>query len=84
MPGGNRKSATLIVTDLSMPVMNYLLKKLMPAVPAIFSTGQCDPFVDSVRREASPAGWHICGNVQIWAVAVLISKVWSLLDEMAA
>src|SRR5260370_34965336 len=51
----------LIVTDLSMPVMNGLeetraLKKLMPSVPGIIFTAHSDPFVDKETRElrASP------------------------------
>src|SRR5207245_9406187 len=48
----------LIVTDLSMPVMNGLeesrvLKKLMPAVPVIIFTAHSDPFI---KKEARTAG----------------------------
>ena len=47
----------LIVTDLSMPVMNGLektrvLKNLMPAVPVIIFTAHSDPFVEKEAREA--------------------------------
>jgi DNA-binding NarL/FixJ family response regulator len=47
----------LIVTDLSMPVMNGLeearyLKKLMPAVPVIIYTVHSDPFVEKEARSA--------------------------------
>ena len=47
----------LIVTDLSMPVMNgleetRLLKKLMPAVPVIIFTAHNDPFVEKEARAA--------------------------------
>src|SRR6266568_7023481 len=48
----------LIVTDLSMPVMNGLeetrvLKKLMPSVPVIIFTAHSDPLVE---KEVSAAG----------------------------
>ncbi len=47
----------LIVTDLSMPVMNGLeetraLKKLMPAIPVIIFTAHSDPFVEKEVRAA--------------------------------
>jgi len=47
----------LIVTDLSMPVMNGLeetrvLKKLMPPVPVIIFTAHSDPFVEKEARAA--------------------------------
>ncbi len=47
----------LMVTDLSMPVMNGLeetrvLKKLMPAVPVIIFTAHNDPFVEKEARAA--------------------------------
>ena len=48
----------LILTDLSMPVMNGLeecraLKKIMPGVPVIIVTAHLDPFVE---KEALSAG----------------------------
>ncbi len=48
----------LIVTDLIMPVMNgleetRLLKRLLPSVPIIIYTSQCDSFV---AKEAFAAG----------------------------
>jgi len=75
----------LIVTDLSMPVMNGLeetraLKKLMPAVPVIIFTSHSDPFVE---REARVAGVSAVVS-KSQAVAVLISKARSLLDQIAA
>jgi DNA-binding NarL/FixJ family response regulator len=50
-------SPNLIVTDLSMPVMNGLeetrvMKKLMPAVPVIIFTAHSDPFVEKEARAA--------------------------------
>jgi DNA-binding NarL/FixJ family response regulator len=47
----------LIVTDLSMPVMNGLeearyLKKLMPGVPVIIYSAHSDPFVEKEARSA--------------------------------
>src|SRR5258708_39141867 len=54
----------LIVTDLSMPVMNGLeetraLKKLMPAVPVIIFTSHSDLFVE---KEARAAGVSAVGS----------------------
>src|SRR5260370_38845128 len=48
----------LILTDLSMPVMNGLeetrvLKKLMPAVPVIIFTAHSDPFIKKEGRTAA-------------------------------
>jgi DNA-binding NarL/FixJ family response regulator len=45
----------LIVTDLSMPVMNGLalarhLRELMPAVPVILYTAHSDPFIEREAR----------------------------------
>lgn len=75
----------LIVTDLSMPLMDGLeetriLKKLMPAVPVIIYTANSDPSVD---REALAAGASaiICKSD---AAVVLIAKARELLDEIAA
>ena len=50
----------LIVTDLSMPVMNDLeearvLKELMPTVPVILFTAHRDPFVEKRSRR----GWRL-------------------------
>jgi DNA-binding NarL/FixJ family response regulator len=75
----------LIVTDLSMPVMNGLeetrvLKKLMPAVPVIVFTAHADRFVES---EAIAAGVSAVVS-KSQAVAVLIATARSLLDQVAA
>ena len=75
----------LIVTDLSMPVMNGLeetrvLKKLMPAVPVIIFTAHSDPFVE---KEAHAAGVSAVVS-KSEAVAVLITKARGLLDQIAA
>jgi DNA-binding NarL/FixJ family response regulator len=75
----------LIVTDLSMPLMNGLeetriLKKLMPAVPVIIYSAHIDPFVE---REALAAG--ACAVVsKSDHIAVLIGKAREVLDEIAA
>ncbi len=75
----------LVVTDLSMPVMNGLeetraLKKLLPLVPVIIFTAHSDPFVE---KEAGAAGVSaIVSKSQ--AVTVLIAKARSLLDQIAA
>jgi DNA-binding NarL/FixJ family response regulator len=75
----------LIVTDLSMPVMNGLeeariLKQLMPAVPVIIYTAHSDPFIE---KEARSAG--ACAVIsKSEAVATLIETAKSLFDRMAA
>ncbi len=76
---------SLIVTDLSMPIMNGLeemriLKKLMPAVPVILYSAHVDPYVN---KEALGAGASAVIS-KYDAVAVLIGKARELLDELAA
>lgn len=66
----------LIVTDLSMPVMNGLeetraLKKLMPLVPVITFTAHSDPFVEKEARAAGVSA--IVSKSQ--AVAALTAKL---------
>jgi two-component system, NarL family, response regulator NreC len=75
----------LIVTDLSMPVMNGLeetriLKKLMPAVPVIIFTEHSDRFVEKEAAEAGVSA--VVPKSQ--AVTVLITKARGLLDQLAA
>jgi DNA-binding NarL/FixJ family response regulator len=75
----------LIVTDLSMPLMDGLeetriLKKLMPAVPVIIYTAHSDPSVDR-KALAAGASAIICKSD---AAVVLIAKARELLDEIAA
>src|ERR1700691_1607035 len=75
----------LVVTDLSMPVMDGLeetrvLKKLMPAVPVIIFTAHSDPFVE---KEAGAAGVSAVVS-KSEAVSVLITKARGLLDQIAA
>jgi DNA-binding NarL/FixJ family response regulator len=75
----------LIVTDLSMPVMNGLeatriLKQLMPAVPIIIFTNHSDSFIG---KEAMLAGASAVIS-KSEAVATLIAKARSLFDEIAA
>lgn len=75
----------LIVTDLSMPLMNGLeatriLKKLMPAVPVILYSAHIDSFVE---KEAVAAGASAVVSKSD-NVAVLIGKARELLDEIAA
>src|SRR6266700_2939761 len=65
----------LIVTDLSMPVMNGLeetrvLKKLMPAVPVIIFTAHSDPFMEKEAREAGVAAAVVSKSQ---AVALLVA-----------
>jgi len=75
----------LIVTDLSMPVMNgleeaRLLKQLMPTVPVIIYTAHSDPFVE---KEARSAG--ACAVIsKSEAVTTLIATARTLFDQMAA
>lgn len=75
----------LIVTDLSMPVMNGLeetriLKRLMPAVPVIIYSAHVDSFVE---KEALAAGASAVVSKDD-AVAGLVRKVRELLARIAA
>jgi DNA-binding NarL/FixJ family response regulator len=75
----------LIVTDLSMPIMNGLeatrrLKRLMPSIPVILYTAHCDRFVEKEARLAGAAAVFSKSE----AIAVLIAKARTLLDEIAA
>ena len=75
----------LIVTDLSMPLMNGLeetriLKKLMPTVPVIIYSIHADPLV---QKEALAAGASaVISKSDV--VTVLLGKARELLDEIAA
>jgi DNA-binding NarL/FixJ family response regulator len=78
-------SPALIVTDLSMPLMNGLeetriLKKLMPAVPVIIFTAHSDPLVEKEAAEAGASA--VVSKSQ--AVTVLIATARSLLNQIAA
>lgn len=75
----------LIVTDLSMPLMNgfeetRILKKLMPVVPVIIFTAHSDPLVE---KEAAAAGVSAVVS-KSQAVTVLIATARSLLNKLAA
>jgi CheY-like chemotaxis protein len=75
----------LIVTDLSMPMMNGLeetraLKKLMPTVPVVIYTAHSDPMVE---KEAAAAGVSAVVS-KSEAASVLIATARSLLDQIAA
>jgi DNA-binding NarL/FixJ family response regulator len=75
----------LIVTDLSMPVMNGLvatriLRKLMPNVPIILYSAHSDAYVE---KEALAAGASAVVPKSD-AVAVLIAKSRQLLHDLAA
>jgi DNA-binding NarL/FixJ family response regulator len=75
----------LIVTDLSMPLMNGLeemriLKKLMPAVPVIIYSVHTGP---TVLKEALEAGASALVS-KSEPVAVLVGKARELLDAIAA
>jgi DNA-binding NarL/FixJ family response regulator len=75
----------LIVTDLSMPVMDGLeesrfVHRLMPAVRVIIYTAHWTPFIE---REALSAGAAAVIS-KSEPVATLITKARSLFDEMAA
>ena len=75
----------LIVTDLSMPIMNgleeaRLLKKLMPSVSVIIYTAQSDPFIE---KEARWLG--VCAVIsKSEAASTLIAKARTLFGQMAA
>lgn len=75
----------LIVTDLSMPIMNgleetRLLKTLMPGVPVIIYTAHNDPFVEREGRSAGAAA--VISKSE--AVTTLIAMARSLFEEIAA
>jgi DNA-binding NarL/FixJ family response regulator len=75
----------LIVTDLSMPIMNgleetRLLKSLMPRVPVIIYTAHKDPFVEREGRSAGAAAVISKSD----AVPTLIAAARRLFDEIAA
>ena len=75
----------LIVTDLSMPVMNGLvatriLKKLMPNVPIILYSAHIDPYVE---KEALAAGASAVVPKSD-AVLLLIERSRCLLRDLAA
>lgn len=75
----------LIVTDLSMPIMNgleetRLLKTLMPGVPVIIYTAHNDRFVEREGRSAGAAA--VISKSE--AVTTLIAAARSLFDEIAA
>ena len=75
----------LIVTDLSMPVLNgleetRLLRQLMPAVPVIIYTAHSDPFIE---KEVLSAGASAVIS-KSEAVATLVKTARSLVDQLAA
>ena|SRR5580765_2203501 len=75
----------LVLTDLSMPVMNgleetRLLKKLLPALQVIIYSAHIDPFVE---KEAFAAGASAVVP-KAEAVALLVSKSRDVLGERAA
>lgn len=75
----------LIVTDLSMPVMNGLvatriLRKLMPKIPIILYSAHIDPYVE---KEAVAAGASAV-IPKSDAVALLIEQSRRLLQDLAA
>ena len=78
-------SPDLIVTDLSMPVMNgleetRLLGQLMPAVPVIIYTSDSNQFIE---KEAHAAGASAVIS-KSEPIANLVKKARSVLDEIAA
>jgi len=75
----------LVLTDLSMPVMDgleetRLMKELLPAVPVIIYSAHIDPFVE---KEALAAGASAVVP-KAEAVALLVSKSRDVLGEKAA
>lgn len=74
----------LIVTDLSMPVMNgleeaRLLKRLMPHVPVIIYTAHSDRFIENEARSAGASA--VISKSE--AVATLIETARGLFDQLA-
>ena len=75
----------LIVSDLSMPIMNgleetRLLKQLMPDLPVIIYTAYADPFIEKELRAAG-ASAVISKSA---GITTLIAKARCLTDQMAA
>lgn len=75
----------LIVTDLSMPVMNGLeearaLRNLMPTVPVIVFTA----FVSSALEKEAAASGVSAVIAKSEAATVLVETARTLLDQMAA
>jgi DNA-binding NarL/FixJ family response regulator len=73
----------LIVTDLSMPVMNGLeearyLKKLMPGVPVIIYSAHSDPFVEKEAR--SPGAFAVVSKSD--SVGALIAAARSAFEQV--
>jgi len=80
-----RLKPALIVTDLSMPVMNGLeetriLKKLMPKVPVILYSAYVDKIVE---KEALAAGAS-AAVPKFDAVSLLVARSRQVLSERAA
>src|SRR6266480_2012099 len=72
----------LIVTDLSMPVLNgleetRLLRQLMPAVPVIIYTAHSDPFVEKEARAAGASA--VISKSE--AITTLVETARSLVDQ---
>ena len=75
----------LIVTDLSMPIMNGLeearvLNQLMPAVPVIIYTAHWDPFIE---RQARLAGVSAVVS-KFEPTALLLATARNLFSQIAA
>jgi DNA-binding NarL/FixJ family response regulator len=75
----------LIVTDLSMPVMNgleeaRLLKQLLPRVPVIIYTAHRDPFIEKEARATGVAA--VISKDE--PIETLIATARGLLAEIAA
>src|SRR5215831_13799672 len=75
----------LVVTDLSMPLMNGLeetcaLKKLMPAVPVIIYSAHMDSFVEKEARSAGASA--VVAKAEV--VARLLPTARTLVGKLAA
>lgn len=80
-----RLKPALIVTDLSMPVMNGLdetrvLRRLMPETPVILYSAHIDPFVEKEALAAGASAVVPKSDV----VALLIAKARELVQSRAA
>lgn len=80
-----RLKPDLIVTDLSMPIMNGLeeiaiLKRLMPAVPVILYSAHIDVFVEKEARMVGASA--VVPKTEVVALLIVTSR--ALLGQLAA
>jgi DNA-binding NarL/FixJ family response regulator len=83
--GRNNVSRTLVVMDLSMPVMNGLeaaraIKRVLPAVPVIMFSNYTDKFSEEDARSAGISAMVS----KMESVSVLVTKARLLINNIAA